>query len=425
MKKEKSKYNFKCLGVRIAAIVLAVMVVVSYLPVGFAYAAGNKTKSKSTKTTKAKASAVTEDPIREVHKVKVGGKRYCFFVTHNVVMTPKEVAEFGDDDAKLTAEVLKRAGLYIIEANCKDSTHKKITPEDWKKKGGTLTLSQVEIYEEEEEEEQSEPAEIDDKDKSSEDADAGDKGEGSEDSGSEDSGDGSEGTDPSGSGSGDNTEGSGSSGTPSEEASAEESKEDEATPTPAAAKVLGGEMVKVDATEALRKAAPTDGNPSRFYMDLVITDKNTKTLSGEPKKYTTFKKSSPLSPKLIYIAVATEEDAKLGESICEEKKEGSKKNRGGSDPEPKDLSEDDEDELPEFKTISMTDRSGDPLEPTLKEGDPVTLEWKEPGMNTDSNIKSRLTAQPWTLPALIAGVLAIALAAVLIIRRRNKEESED
>ena len=348
----KNKYGRIC-G-RIAALTLAMLLAVVSLPVNFAFAAADSEKS-----------------IREVHNVKVGSKEYCFFVTHYVVITPAEIAKFGDDDEKLTDEILKRAGLYMKERNCKLAAHKAIEPAAWKKTGGEMFLGDVEIYEAETPEE------------------GGEGGEGGET--------------PDG--------GSGDAITPSE-----------------TSETSGGTLVKVPTVEALRKAAPVDGEPVRLEMDLEVTTEKQKEGSDvKPTRYSTYKKSSPNTPKLIYIAVATEDDAKLGEDICKEEASNNSSNKSSTKKAktvtPKAAKEEKE-ILPEERTISMTDRSGGPLEPTLKDGDPVTLEWREPGKQTDGDKKLGFFDHAWAVPALIAAALAIILAVVFIIRKKDEEETE-
>lgn len=381
----ESKNKYGILVVRLAAVMLAALLIAVSLPVDFAYAAGD---SKKSKTKKAAPVVNSEEPIREVHKVGVGNKKYCFFVTHNVVMTPKEISSFGNNDEKLTNEVLKRAGLYMKESNCKNEKHQVIEPKAWRKSGGTLSLGQVEIYEEEKESSEDDPAEP------VEPADTGDGSDPAEPVEPSDTGDGGDTTEPADTGDGDNTAD---------------------TPT--------GKTVKIDAVEALRMANPSDGDPVRLYMDVIVTTETPKKGSSkEPKKYSTFKKDSPNSPKLIYIAVATEKDAKLGESICEEKKPKEEKQKNikpGPD------GGEGEEMLPEYRSISMTDRSGGPIEPTLKDGDPVTLEWIEPGRQTDSEgEQTGFFDHAWAIPALAAGALALAAALVLILRRRRKAEED-
>ena len=444
MKKMENRYIHANWFARIAAIMLAAVLAISYLPATRAYAA--KDKTDKSKTSVAKAALDSEPSIREVHKVKVGKKRYCFFVTHNVVMTPAEIAQFGDDDEKLTDEVLKRAGLYIKEENCKLASHKVISPEDWKKMGGTLSLSQVEIYEPDEEEvAPSIPAE-EKKDDTTETSDAGntsdtgnttDTGNTSDTGNTTDTGNtgesGNDGNTSDSSNTGDNsgengnTDDTSGNATNTDNAGDTNNTSDTGNGT-AAEGAAEGRIVKVEAVEALRKAAPTDGDPARFYMDLIITTETPKEGSAEqPKKYSTFKKSSPNSPKLIYLAVATEEDAKLGEDICEIKN-GSSKNNGTNKqkmPSLRETGEDDDEMLPEFRSISMTDRSGEPLEPTLKDGDPVTLEWKEPGRQTDAEGGSGFFEQKWAIPALGGVALLLAAALVFILRKRRETETEE
>ncbi len=382
MKKAENKHINRHWFARLAAIVMVALFTAASLPAGFAYAdVDNK---------KAVTEVSDEEPVREVHKVKIEDKKYCFFVTHYVVMTPAEIAKFGDNDAKLTDEVLKRAGLYMKEANCKDEKHTAITPNEWKKKGGTLSLSPVEIYEVVEEEK----------------SDAGDESDTS--------------ADPSdGSSSGDTAdtpEGGSDADTGDTGDTGDKDGKD------SAAETTTGKTVKVEAVEALRRAAPNDGNPVRIYTDLVITTKTPKKGSSEePKKYSTFKKNSPNTPKLIYIAVATEKDAALGEAICKEKEE--KMPDPGKIKDPKQGGEGEE-TLPEYRTINMTDRSGGPLEPTLKDGDPVTLEWVEPGKKTDADAGKGFFDHAWAIPALAAAAIALAAALILILKRRRETEEE-
>lgn len=249
----------------------------------------------------------SEGPIREVHKVGVAGKAYCFFVTHNVVLTPEEIAEM--DDEQLTDAILTRSGLYVKEANCNKAKHKAYTAEEWEE--GILCLSDPDI-------------------------------------------------------------------------------------------------------QSLRAAAPEDGDPQKFYMDLRIA-----VYTGDEENpfdiYTTYKKTSP---RLLFVVVATEEDAKLGEDICEAIQEKPKKEKipsmpgGGGDSET----------LPEYRTVNMEDRSGEPVEDTLEDGDPVNLEWIEPG-KSDEDGKSFIDYVPgryWGLAAFIAALAALII--FIIIKRRRDEE---
>ena len=73
----------------------------------------------------------------------------------------------------------------------------------------------------------------------------------------------------------------------------------------------------------------------------------------------------------------------------------------------------------------MYDRSGGPLEETLKDGDPVTLEWRTPkGDSTNEKVSllDRIPGGAFTLAALAA---AGALAAFIIIKRKNESSEEE
>ena len=87
------------------------------------------------------AQGEAPDPVRYLHKVKVGDKSYCFFVEKNVVLTPAEIAtkENGEPrtDEELTALILEKAGFYMKEPNCNEPSHSKITVEDWTKDKGS------------------------------------------------------------------------------------------------------------------------------------------------------------------------------------------------------------------------------------------------------------------------------------------------
>ena len=99
---------------RLLSVLLLMLVTVMLASPGFAFAAQETEQ---------------EEPIREVHSVGVGNELYCFFVTHNVVLTPAEVAEMTDEE--LTATILERAGLYMKKTNCRKESHKAITAQNW------------------------------------------------------------------------------------------------------------------------------------------------------------------------------------------------------------------------------------------------------------------------------------------------------
>jgi len=283
--------------VRAAVVLLCVMLTLMLIPAAPAFADDEE--------------SVEEAPLRGVHKVGVNGKAYCFFVQHNVVLTPAEVAEM--DDAELTAEILRRAGVYIIESNCKNASHEAVVADEWTK--GELFLSEDDI-------------------------------------------------------------------------------------------------------NTIRGAKPADGSPVKIYMDLRIAAEPVNE-EGEPTIYSTFKRTGP---KLLFAVVATEEDAKYGEDICEEENsgKGKKGNNGGGFPGRGGAGE--EDMLPEYRTINMPDRSGEPVEDTIEEGDPVYLEWKDPGKSENEEGDSFIDHIPGRYAGLAAAVAAAAAAGFFLIKKRREEE---
>lgn len=331
-----------------ACILLALLIVIMMPASDYAFAADSN----------------AEKPKREVHKVAIEDKLYCFFVTHYVVLTPEEIAAMNDEE--LTGEIFKQSGLYMKEANCHAKAHKAITPADWAKGGGRFFLKDSDI-------------------------------------------------------------------------------------------------------ESIRQAAPVDGDPVKLQMDLRITTKaqeenrkkdaekpeetpkpddadnpenpdnpdepetpdepeESEPADDKPKDYSTFKRTSP---RLIFIAVATETDAVYGEELCEEEKtpakpadnkkaapSGAIKGSDGGGGEASEM-------LPEYRTISMPDRSGGKLDPTLEDGKPVTLEWKDPKKHVgDVDGKTFLDRIPGGAAGLtVIGItLAGLIAAAVIAIRKNREE---
>ena len=333
MVKEKNTiYRRGTVCVRIISILLALVFAVMSAP-GTVFADDENTQEK---------------PLREVHRVGLENSVYCFFVQHNVVLTPEDIMSRTDEE--LSSYILEQAGLYMKEANCRLESHKAIKAADWPEKNGTLFLSVKDI-------------------------------------------------------------------------------------------------------ESIRGAEPEDGSPVKMYMDLMIskdskkTEKaadsadtgndeeagdteNTEDETGEKEEpYSTYKK---ISPELIFVAVATEADAASGEDICEEEKSDTvtpettkkktKKTKIKSTPSSPDTS--DEEILPELRTINMTDRSGDPIEETLKDGSPVSLEWIEPkhsGYEGGSSFTDRIPGGLTGL-VIITAVAAGAVITAVIAAKKRKEE---
>lgn len=321
-------YRRRMLCVRIASMLLALIFAMMSASPGFVFADDEKDQEK---------------PLREVHKVGIGNDLYCFFVQHNVVLTPEDIRSKTDEE--LTAYIFDKAGLYMKEANCRLASHKAIQAADWPEKNGILFLRTADI-------------------------------------------------------------------------------------------------------ESIRAAEPEDGAPVKMYMDLMIsrdtgetkeisetteTGDAGETTEEKEEPYSTYKR---ISPELIFIAVATEADAASGEDICEEEKTApatpaptpapaktkkpKTKKPTVSAPEPSE-----EDMLPEYRTINMTDRSGDPIEETLKDGSPVSLEWIEPkhnGYEGEVSFTDRVPGGKAGIVVMSAAAAVAVAAAVFAVKRKNKEE---
>ena len=333
------KYNRRTVCVRIASLLLALMFAVMFVSPQFVFAEDEKSQDK---------------PLREVHKVGLENGVYCFFVTHNVVLTPEDISSKTDEE--LSAYILDKAGLYMKEANCRLAKHKAIQAKDWPEKNGVLFISATDI-------------------------------------------------------------------------------------------------------DTIRGIEPAEGAPVKMYMDLMISKDSGKTEetadasetgdsaetgdSGETaddtvQPYSTYKK---ISPELIFIAVATETDAASGEDICEEEavdestpepakpaqpaKPAEVKKPKIKKPTATPAAPSDEEMLPELRTINMTDRSGPPIEETLKDGSPVSLEWIEPkqnGYEGESSFTDRFPGGIAGLAVMAAVAAAAVVAVVFAIKRREKEE---
>lgn len=288
----------------IMTVFLALLMLAS---VSYANAA-SKDKEKSEKSEESTA----EEPLREVHKVGVGEKTYCFFVTKNVVLTPAEIAEMNDEE--LTAWIIDCSGFYMKETNCKVESHKAITAAAWRENGGRFLLSDDDIAN-------------------------------------------------------------------------------------------------------IRALEPVDGDPYKLYMDLMVSDKPAPEDPDEgyqDEVYSTYKK---VSPSLLFLVVATEADAATPEDIC--KAPARKPEKQVSLPKPKNSG----DMLPEYRTIKMADRSGKPIEDTLQDGTPVSLEWIEPSKSSPES-RSFIDRIPGGYLGLAAILAAAALIVVLIIKKRVDDRDQ-
>lgn len=292
---------------------------------------------------KDKGKTEEEKPVREVHKVAIGDRQYCFFATHYVVLTPEEVA--GMSDEELNAEIIKRSGLYMKEENCHKASHKAIKPEAWKKKGGMIFVSPEDI--------------------------AGIR-----------------------------------AAEPADGAPVKISMDVNITTEP----ITPYQNRSSDGmTDKVGDGGQTDGEQA----DSKQTDEKTE---EKTKIYSTFKRTSP---RILFAAIATPADAAYGEDICKEDKPAPEK---APDPGKAVIPPDGggDEMLPEFRTANMTDRSGKPVEETLKDGDPVKLEWIEPGKKGNEDGKGSFFSKPavW----IGSGLLAAAIIAAVIIAMKRREE---
>lgn len=314
-------------------------------------------------------------PIREVHKVTVEDNKYCFFVTRNVVLTPAEIK--GMTDEELTAEIFKKSGLYMKAANCRLRKHKAITVQDWNKAGRVLRLSDTDINN------IRNAAPVD--------------------------------------------------GNPVKmnlDVRIAIMPEDQEKPSENKPKPAEDNQKPADTDKPAEGDTPADSDTPTEGDTPADSD----TPSGDEEKpaepvkeYSTFRLTSP---GLVFIAVATENDAAYTEATCEEEKtdkDDSKKNsgkgsqaaiKGDSGSEPGEM-------LPELRTISMKDRSGGKLDETLEDGTPVTLEWIEPkkGAAADAG-KSLIDRFPGGAAGLtVAGIIVAGLiAAAAVAIKKNQEE---
>lgn len=200
---------------------------------------------------------------------------------------------------------------------------------------------------------------------------------------------------------------------------------------------------------SLRQAEPVDGTPFKFYLDVLISPKPAPEETADPEEpgdedpdeedpeeedltdmYSTYKL---LSPSILLVTVATETDAEFEDEICKEpdkpekqkkpKKPEEEEEEEEEEPDVPDVSEPGE-MLPEYRTISLSDRSGAPIEETLKDGDPVTLEWRDSGKRADADKGSLIDRVPGRYAGLAAAAILTAALIVILIIKRRKDRKE-
>ena len=376
MIKNNNIYRRKSAVLRIASMLLTMLFVLMLAAPDFAYAAEKKTQ---------------DPPIREAHQVGVGNTFYCFFVTHNVVLTPEQVAKMTDEE--LTAYILDKAGLYMKKSNCKKLKNNKIiSVKDWTKRNGAFYLSEPDLNSIR----AAEPSDgypvkfhmdlivcedVGDKEK--------------EESGKKEK------------------------DTESEEAKeAEERGEDKATEEGEEDKTAEEGDADKAAEEGDADKAAEESGEDNASEEAEETDE-----ADDIPLYSTFKRNEP---ELIFAVVSTKSDAAAGEDMCKEDKSKAGKNKTPTLPDMDD-SEDAEDEmLPEYRTITMVDRSGKPIEATLEDGDPVKLEWVEQKNNSGNeegaSFIDRIPGGVTGLVIICAAAAAAVIAAVVMAGKKKRAD---
>jgi len=384
----------------IAMLLLMVLLCTEILSPTFSYATKSPDKANKKEQVKEKEKDADDEniedmtPIREVHKVKVKNKKYCFFAERNVVLTPAEIAAMTDE--KLVATVIVRSGLYMKKSNCKKESQEVITPADWIKKGGTFWLDRADIKQlreaspkkgvpiklsmdliisteqeskkaaEERKKEAAEAAkviEIVGKDTENKDADSENKEGESKDI---------------------------------EKDIENENKETENKDT-------GNENKEVENKDIKNESKEDEQKKNEDYS------------TPRVKFYSTYRKTEE---PLFFVVVATAADAKQMPAYCEEITQPEKEEKISPEPsEPEEI-------LPEYRTISMTDRSGAPVPTVLEDGEPVSLTWEDPKQSSqDSDVKTKLIDSIPIGIASLAGALAILMAGLIVIlKRRSSKE---
>ena len=404
---------------RAIIVLMGVLIVLSMSAANFAFGADNE----------------EEKPVREVHKVTVENKKYCLFVTHNVVLTPAEIE--GMTDEELTAEIFREAGLYMKETNCRLPSHKAITVERWAKSGGSFKLKDTDIQKIREaapsdgnpiklymdlritvkDPNGKKPADEQKPDAEEKPAD-GDKPAGEVTP--------ADGDKPAG----EVTPADGEN--PAGEVTPADGDKTAGEVTPADGENPSGEVTPSDGEKPADEANPEEGDNPGTGDDPADQEKPADQGKPEEKvrEYSTFKL---LSPRLIFIAVATEADAAYGEDTCEgekkapekdDKKDSDKQGQGAGTADKGSGDGGESEMLPEYRTISMKDRSGGPVEETLEDGTPVNLEWIEPKKYTGKGDEKSLFDQfPGGAAGLtVAGIIIAGLIAAAVVAIKNNQE---
>ena len=402
----------------IAMLLLMVLLCTEILSPTFSYA--TKSPDKANKKEQVKEKDADEDniedmtPVREVHKVKVKNKKYCFFVERNVVLTPDEIAAMTDE--KLVATVIVRSGLYMKKSNCKKESQEVITPADWIKKGGTFWLDRADIKQlreaspkkgvpiklsmdlkisteqeskkaaEERKKEAAEAAkviEIVGKETENKDADSDNKEAESKDIDNENKD--------------------------------VEIKDVDNENKDVEIKDVDNENKDVEIKDVDNENKESENKDIENESKEDEQKKNEDYSTPRVKFYSTYRKTGE---PLFFVVVAAAADAKQMPAYCEESKQSEEEEKIAPEPsEPEEI-------LPEYRTISMTDRSGAPVPTVLEDGEPVNLTWEDSKQSSqDSDEKTKLIDSIPGGIASLAGAFAILMAGLIaILKRRSSKE---
>ena len=353
----------------VTAVVVLILVILgmSILSPFVSYA--EKTSGKASEKAQEKGeendAETTEEAssIREVHKVKVKNKKYCFFAEKNAILTPEEIAAMTDE--KLVAVVIARSGLYMRKSNCTKESNSNITPAEWIKKGGSFWLDKndiksirnanaqkgkpVKLYMDLKisTEHESKKA-VEKRKKEAEDA-----------------------------------------------AKEAEEKKKETDPAATDSNVTDSTAGESQDNTTDSKQENTDNNKGASTSDDYTTPRL--------KYFSTYKKTAE---PLLFVVVATAADAKEMPGYCLPGKQSYKEAKNEAETsEPEEI-------LPEYRTINMTDRSGGPIPATLQDGEPVTLTWEEPKHSVIDSEGAKTIIDK--IPGRYAGLICI-LGALFVL----------
>lgn len=394
--------------------------------------------------------------LRTVHKVSAGDKTYCFSVQQNVVLSVSELSEIEDDEA-LAELIMDRAGLFMRETGLRCSSNPVITMEEWLRDGNTLALDKNALeaikqavpeegkpvkfhldvfftlqYDEDKANEEkadteepseeptdpadpADPAEPSDPGTPSEPQDPSETAEPSEQTGNDGAAGSSDVSDSQETGDTSDTD------TPEGQAGPEDPSDPSDTPDPAEPSDPTDPDVPADPDEPADPNEP--GDPDEPVDPAEPED--------EPfvrPVYSTYKMTFP---ELLFVVIATDEDAAVTEEECDEEPEVPVIPEEPEMPEIPEMDIDipavPQETLPEYRKIDMPDKSKGPLPSTLEDGEPVELQWIEPDNSIDVDAaKEWIERFPGGKAGFggacgLVGLIAAGIAAAVIKKRRDDD----